>query len=112
LCSVAAIFLVVSIPILLVFAILLTITGRVAGAKNYKKEFLLSAVWRSFQLLHTHGNIASLFRDNYGETKLWEKDDVKRHWTKKCVTNSRSQQERLVLQMISSCTPRECSYDV
>lgn len=45
--------------------------------------------------------VAILHKENSSKTDLQDKGDIKRHGGKKCVTNSKSLQVRLVLQMTS-----------
>jgi hypothetical protein len=78
------IILVVSIPIIVVFALLLKIMGSVARAKNYKKESLLSAVLELFRTgVYSWDQVATLYTRKSNEAELQDRDDVKRQWTKR-----------------------------
>ena len=84
--------------------------GRVAEAKHCKKEYLLSAVSEILSNgTHSWEQVANLYKNKSEKIELLDNDEVKRHQTKKCETNSRNQQVRLVLQRILTFAARECS---
>lgn len=83
--------------------------GSSAWSKNYKKEDLTEIVkevlWTG---VHAWEHVMTLYRERACKNECRDKDDVKQHWVKKCVTSSKSQKVVQDGQQNSSKHSRKC----